>query len=105
MKRRAVNPDLEYAMLLSSEEDGYDKVVEFMKVEVNHFINLKHLIDQCKSEENYETLLPQMIEAASYIRSSKLHYLHKQFRLFDFKARYYLDKFLDYLKNEDDCIL
>lgn len=92
MPKRFFDPDSEYARLLANPDK--DRALSFLRTEAHSFINLKHLLSTCKNDEDFEILLPQMLEAIEHIRTSKLKYLRKQFCFFDFKPRKYLKKLL-----------
>jgi len=93
MSKRFFDPDSEYAKLLDYPDKS--RALDFLKVEADNFINLKHLLAECEDDEDYEILLPQMLEAIGHIRTTKLGYLRKQFCFFNFKAQKYLKKLLE----------
>lgn len=93
MTKRFFDPDSEYSKLLEDPDKG--PALSFLRREANNFINLKHLLASCKNDEDYGILLPQMLEATSHIRSTKLGCLRRQFCFFNFTARKYLKKLLE----------
>ena len=93
MSKRFFDPDSEYSELL--KYDDKSKALSFLRVEADNFINLKHMLEECKDDEDYDILLPQMLEAVGHIRTTKLGYLRKQFCFFSFRAKRYLKRLLE----------
>ena len=93
MSKRFFDPDSEYSKLLASDDKS--GALAFLRAEADNFINIKHLLGECKDDEDYEILLPQMLEAIGHIRTTKLGYLRKQFCFFNFRAQKYLKKLLE----------
>lgn len=92
MVQPLLDPDIEYTRLLS--ESDKTSAISFLRREANSFINIKHLLSICENDEDFHRLLPQMLETLSHIRTTKIDYLNKQFRFYQFTARKYLSKLL-----------
>lgn len=93
MAKRSINTDAEYARLLSNPDKTM--ALSFLRREADSFINIKHLLSCCNDDEDFSRFLPQLIEYLSHIRTTKLAYLKKQFRFYQFTARKYLNKLLE----------
>ena len=93
MTKHVSDADAEYARLLLESDKSF--AISFLKREADSFINIKHLLSSCKNDKDFSILLPQMLEALSHIRTSKLVHLRKQFHFFNFTARKYLNKLFE----------
>lgn len=92
MSKLYVDADAEYARLLSDPDKTM--ALSFLRREADSFINIQHLLSCCNNDDEYNRLLPQMLEYLSHIRTTKIDYLNEQFHFYQFTARKYLSKLL-----------
>ena len=68
------------------------KVVQFFTDEAKNFVNIKKIIDNCKSDEEFESRLYDLVRMASMVRTSKLPLMRENYGLFQLRQKRYFDR-------------
>ena len=81
----------------------YDKiaVVDFFTKEAHNFVQLKQLLDKCKSEKDFEDNKEEIIKLTQYVRLSKIPLIKENYLIFQFTKKKIVDDLIKILKNKE----
>ena len=68
------------------------KVVQFFTDEAKNFVNIKKIIDSCKSDEEFESRLHDLIGMADLVRTSKLPLMRENYGIFQLRQKRFFDR-------------
>ena len=83
--------DKQYNHILDHPGDK-SKVIQFFTDEAKNFVNIKKIIDSCKSDEEFESRLYELVGMANFVRTSKLPLMRENYGLFQLRQKRYFDK-------------
>jgi len=83
--------DEKYQYILDHPGDKA-QVIQFFTDEAKNFAYIKKIIDNCRSDEEFECRLPDIIRLANFVRVTKLPLMRKHYGIFQLKQKRFFDR-------------
>lgn len=92
--------DEKYQYILDHPRDKA-QVIQFFTDEAKNFVDIKKIIDNCKSDEEFENRLPDIIRLANFVRASKLPLMREHYGIFQLRQKRFFDRFNKILSTKE----
>ena len=76
-----------------------NKAIEFFRNEINAILELRSLLQECKTFEYFNKNIDKMIECSKSIRKTKINSIGKQFKFYNIVQKYFFCKFKSIIFN------
>ena len=78
-----------------SDPKYVEECILLLKKEAECFLRIIDLLFSIKNDGEFDLNLPKLLDYSENIRSNKLNLIGKQFRFYEVKQQYYLNKLID----------